>query len=314
MAPRSDARAGSGADVTRQNDRALRRVRTNCRFNGTDPVPRELFPAPDERRDGRSPGLRVIAFSPPSRPFEKDQWHLAVCSSLTVAGTAPVWESMAFPPGVPSWPSRAPSGRGYQMLRCERSSVFAPGAGGARLGEPGTSAAPAEFSAKILVCNRAEAQGLMGAQGALRKPRPCASAGWHGRRDPPSQRVYDPCGAVSCRFWRNHVVFRDLRWSRACPFAHAQAPLGTLIGPCADRRGAALRRKVRWTGPRRADIPQFGTDSAFGLRRVDQHLCAIWFSQGGEGAGEQAARQDRAGQHGALTARPDRTAWHVRAQ
>jgi hypothetical protein len=119
---------------------------------------------------------------------------------------------------------------------------------------------------------------------------------------------------VSCRFWRNHVVFRDLRWSRACPFAHAQAPLGTLIGPCADRRGAALRRKVRWTGPRRADIPQFGTDSAFGLRRVDQHLCAIWFSQGGEGAGEQAARQDRAGQHGALTARPDRIAWHVRAQ
>ena len=68
--------------------------RPGCRYFGKElSCPTGLDPAPDERRDGRSPGLPINAFEPSSRrhPLRGLASDMLVRGSrLTVAGTAPV--------------------------------------------------------------------------------------------------------------------------------------------------------------------------------------------------------------------------------
>lgn len=68
--------------------------RPGCRYFGKElSCPTGLDPAPDERRDGRSPGLPINAFEPSSRrhPVQGLASDVLVRGSwLTVAGTAPV--------------------------------------------------------------------------------------------------------------------------------------------------------------------------------------------------------------------------------
>lgn len=262
-------------------------------------MPRELFPAPGERRDGRSPGLRVVAWSPPSRSRAgiSGVWRYALRSQLRAQprlGTA--------------WPSP------------RRSLMALAGAVWARLSD-----AAARKVKRICASPRARRRGRRGARDARAEfsyensgPRSGRRArdawGRRGRfaspwRAPAGRRIgrgIRPCEAIMRCCTRFRAVFRHLRRVGAGARRARRGGVRRACGPCADRRGAALRRKVRWTGPGRADIPQTGTDSAFGPRRVVLQPCASGIGGAPDGASSGTGRPSGAPETGGPARRLDR--------